>query len=197
MKKILLGLLVMIFTGLSAQQAQIELTGRQSIELDFVDYSLYGLKLKNSSSAEIEVSIISRVSNEQVRGFGLAPKSTVEEVLIESDSYARFTNLSENKALFSIVATPKVAAPVTKTDGVSFTLRNNTLKSIPLVIPSVMNPNLSPKSNSGVYLKYGQKVYLRRGVSKKLILTVDQTIREGALIDVDSLIKNVNLIRRR
>ena len=187
----------MIFTGLSAQQAQIELTGRQSIELDFVDYSLYGLKLKNSSSAEIEVSIISRVSNEQVRGFGLAPKSTVEEVLIESDSYARFTNLSENKALFSIVATPKVAAPVTKTDGVSFTLRNNTLKSIPLVIPSVMNPNLSPKSNSGVYLKYGQKVYLRRGVSKKLILTVDQTIREGALIDVDSLIKNVNLIRRR
>jgi hypothetical protein len=54
-----------------------------------------------------------------------------------------------------------------------------------------MNPNLSPKSNSGVYLKYGQKVYLRRGVSKKLILTVDQTIREGALIDVDSIIRLV------
>jgi hypothetical protein len=152
MKKILLGVLVIIFTGLSAQQAQIELTGRQSIELDFVDYSLYSLKLKNTSSAEIEVSIISRVSNEQVRGFGLAPKSTVEEVLIESDSYALFTNLSDNKALFSIVA---------------------------------------PKSNSGVYLKYGQKVYLRRGVSKKLILTVDQTIREGALIDMDSIIRLV------
>ena len=78
----------MIFTGLSAQQAQIELLGRQSIELDFVDYRFYALKLKNSSSAEIEVSIISRVSIEQVRGFGLAPKSTVEEVLIESDSYS-------------------------------------------------------------------------------------------------------------
>ena len=191
MKKILLGLLVMIFTGLSAQQAQIELIGRQSIELDFVDYPLYGLKLKNISSAEIEVSIISRVSNEQVRGFGLAPKSTVEEVLIESDSYALFTNLSDNEALCSIEATPKVAAPVTEVDGVSFTLRNNTIKSIPLIIPSVMNPNLSPKSNSGVYLKYGQKVYLRRGVSKKLILTVDETIREGALIDVDSIIRLV------
>ena len=191
MKKILLGVLVIIFTGLSAQQAQIELTGRQSIELDFVDYSLYSLKLKNTSSAEIEVSIISRVSNEQVRGFGLAPKSTVEEVLIESDSYALFTNLSDNKALFSIVATPKVVAPVTKTDGVSFTLRNSTFKSIPLIIPSVMNPNLSPKSNSGVYLKYGQQVYLRRGVSKKLILPVDETIREGALIDVDSIIRLV------
>ena len=191
MKKILFGLLVMIFTGLSAQQAQIELLGGQSLELDFVDYPLYGLKLKNSSSAEIEVSIISRVSNEQVRGFGLAPKSTVEEVLIESDSYALFTNLSDNAASFSIEATPVVATPVTKTEGVSFTLRNNTLKSIPLIIPSVMNPNLSPQSNSGVYLKYGQKVYLRRGVSKKLILTVDGTIREGALIDVDSIIRLV------
>ena len=188
MKKILIGLLVMIFTGLSAQQGQIQLLGRQSIELDFVDYRFYALKLKNSSSAEIEVSIISRVSNEQVRGFGFAPKSTVEEVLIESDSYALFTNLSDDEALFSIEASPKVAAPVTESDGVSFTLRNNTLQSIPLVIPSVMNPNLSPKSNSGVYLKYGQKVYLRRGVSKKLILTVDETIREGALIDVDSII---------
>ena len=191
MKKILIGLLVMIFTGLSAQQAQIELLGRQSIEIDFVDYRFYALKLKNSSSSEIEVSIISRVSNEQILGFGLAPKSTVEEVLIESDSYALFTNLSDNEALFSIEASPKVAAPVTESDGVSFTLRNNTLKSIPLVIPSVMNPNLSPKSNSGVYLRYGQKVYLRRGVSKKLILTVDETIREGALIDVDSIIRLV------
>ena len=191
MKKILIGLLVMIFTGLSAQQAQIELLGRQSIEIDFVDYRFYALKLKNSSSAEIEVSIISRVSNEQVRGFGFAPKSTVEEVLIESDSYALFTNLSDDEALFSIEASPKVAAPVTESDGVSFTLRNNTLKSIPLVIPSVMNPNLSPKSNSGVYLRYGQKVYLRRGVSKKLILMVDETIREGALIDVDSIIRIV------
>ena len=143
MRKILIGLLVMIFTGLSAQQAQIELLGRQSIELDFVDYRFYALKLKNSSSAEIEVSIISRVSNEQILGFGLAPKSTVEEVLIESDSYALFTNLSDNEALFSIEASPKVAAPVTESDGVSFTLRNNTLKSIPLVIPSVMNPNIS------------------------------------------------------
>ena len=191
MKKILIGLLVMIFTGLSAQQAQIQLLGRQSIELDFVDYRFYALKLKNSSSAEIDVSTISRVSNEQVRGFGFAPKSTVEEVLIESDSYALFTNLSDDEALFSIEASPKVAAPVTESDGVSFTLRNNTLQSIPLVIPSVMNPNLSPKSNSGVYLRYGQKVYLRRGVSKKLILTVDETIREGALIDVDSIIRLV------
>jgi len=42
---------------------------------------------------------------------------------------------------------------------VSFTLRNATLSSIPLEIPGVMNPNLSPMSNSGVTLEVGQKVY--------------------------------------
>jgi len=55
-----------------------------------------------------------------------------------------------------------------------------------------MNPNLSPKSNSGVYLKYGQKVYLRKGISRKLILTVDETVRERTVIDVDSIIKQVD-----
>jgi hypothetical protein len=181
----------MVFAGISAQQAQIELLGGQSIQLDFVDYELYGLRLKNHSSAEIEVSIVSKISGKQVRGFGLAPKAIVEEVIIESDSYALFTNLSDQIVSFSAEAKPKQASTIAKSDGVNFTLRNKTFKSIPLIIPTVMNPNLSPKSNSGVYLKYGQKVYLRKGVSRKLILTVDETIREGAVIDVDSIIKQV------
>ena len=48
---------------------------------------------------------------------------------------------------------------VGSTWAVPFTLRNNSLKSIPLKIPGVMNPNLSPMSNSGVDLAEGQKVY--------------------------------------
>ena len=191
MKKILFGLLVMVFAGISAQKAQNELLGGQSFQLDFVDYELYVLRLKNHSSAEIEASIVSKISGKQVRGFGLAPKATVEEVIIESDSYALFTNLSDQTVSFSAEAKPKQASPIAKSDGVNFTLRNKTSKSIPLIIPTVMNPNLSPKSNSRVYLKYGQKVYLRKGVSRKLILTVDETIREGAVIDVDSIIKQV------
>ena len=182
----------MIFARTSAQQAQIELIGGQSIQLGFVDYKIYGLRLKNHSSAEIKVSIVSKISGKQVRGFGLAPKATVEAVIIESDSYALFTNLSDQTVSFSAEAKPKQASPIAKSDGVNFTLRNNTFNSIPLIIPTVMNPNLSPKSNSGVYLKYGQKVYLRKGISRKLILTVDETIREGTVIDVDSIIKQVD-----
>jgi len=109
MKKILFGLLVMVFAGISAQKAQIELLGGQSFQLDFVDYELYGLRLKNHSSAEIEASIVSKISGKQARGFGLAPKATVEEVIIESDSYALFTNLSDQTVSFSAEAKPKQA----------------------------------------------------------------------------------------
>ena len=189
MRKIFAGFLVLIVSGLSAQQAQIELLKGQSVQLDFVDYERYGLKLKNNSSAEIEVSIMSRITEKQLRGFGLSPKATVQEVVVESDSYALFKNLSDSTATFLVEASPKTNESVSVKDGVGFTLRNTTLKSIPLIIPSVMNPNLSPKSNSRVYLRYGQQVFLNKGMSRKLLLTVDETIREGALIDVDSIIR--------
>ena len=189
MRKLFAGFLVLIVSGLSAQQAQIELLKGQSVQLDFVDYELYGLKLKNNSSAEIEVSIMSRITEKQLRGFGLSPKATVQEVVVESDSYALFKNLSDSTATFLVEASPKTNESVSVKDGVGFTLRNTTLKSIPLIIPSVMNPNLSPKSNSRVYLRYGQQVFLNKGMNRKLLLTVDETIREGALIDVDSIIR--------
>ncbi|MFY8214091.1 MAG: hypothetical protein ACOVKJ_06505 [Flavobacterium sp.] len=37
------------------------------------------------------------------------------------------------------------------------TFHNGSFSSIPLVIPGVMNPNLSPLSNSGISLDVGQK----------------------------------------
>jgi hypothetical protein len=45
--------------------------------------------------------------------------------------------------------------------GIPFTLRNNGLKAVPLEIPGVMNPNLSPLSNSGVDLAVGQQIFFR------------------------------------
>lgn len=43
---------------------------------------------------------------------------------------------------------------------IPMTFHNGSLKSIPLQIPGVMNPNLSPLSDSGVTLEVGQKVLL-------------------------------------
>ena len=42
---------------------------------------------------------------------------------------------------------------------IPMTFHNGSFSSIPLIIPGVMNPNLSHKSNSGVSLDVGQKVY--------------------------------------
>ena len=71
---------------------------------------------------------------------------------------------------------------------VSFTLRNNSLKSIPLKIPGVMNPNLSPMSNSGVGLKVGQKIFCQIEGKKVLLLTVTEDLKDQTL-KVDELIR--------
>ncbi len=76
----------------------------------------------------------------------------------------------------------------TPKDYASFTLRNNSAKSIPLNIPSVMNPNLSPFSNSGVSLKIGQEIFFYENKKKYLLLTVTPDL-EGDTLFVNDLIK--------
>jgi hypothetical protein len=71
---------------------------------------------------------------------------------------------------------------------VSFDLLNKSLTSIPLKIPGVMNPNLSPMSRSGVSLKVGQKIFFSYKGKKRILLVVDTSL-EGQQVVVDQLIK--------
>jgi len=71
---------------------------------------------------------------------------------------------------------------------VPFTLRNTSMNSISLWIPGVMNPNLSPVSNSGVDLKPGQKIYFKHRGKKYLLLEVSEKQRDQTL-NVPKLIK--------
>ena len=71
---------------------------------------------------------------------------------------------------------------------VSFYLTNESLKSIPLIIPDVMNPNLSPKSSSGVTLRMGQKIYFKKKLKRYLLLEVTDAIADGQQIEVSQLI---------
>jgi len=64
---------------------------------------------------------------------------------------------------------------------VNFTLKNPTAKSIPLWIPSVMNPNLSPFSTSGVTLRIGQKIYFKHKLRKRLLLEVTDDLDKKKL----------------
>lgn len=72
--------------------------------------------------------------------------------------------------------------------GISFTLRNESLQSIPLEIPGVMNPNLSPMSNSGVTLAEGQEIYFKDGRKRYLLLEVSAEL-EGDTLIVHELIE--------
>lgn len=75
---------------------------------------------------------------------------------------------------------------------IRMTFHNGSLKSIPLVIPGVMNPNLSPLSNSGISLDVGQKIYFfpnGKRKSKALLFEVDIAFKQDTIIEIDELIK--------
>jgi hypothetical protein len=80
-------------------------------------------------------------------------------------------------------------------NSVHLTFHNGSFKSIPLLIPGVMNPNLSPLSNSGLELAYGQEVYyFMKGDKRKktLLFTVDERFHEGEILEIDELIKQTH-----
>jgi len=68
-----------------------------------------------------------------------------------------------------------------ETFAVPFTLRNNSLKSIPLEIPGVMNPNLSPMSKSMVDLCVGQEIFFDYNGERTLLLTVTEDLKNQKL----------------
>lgn len=85
---------------------------------------------------------------------------------------------------------------ITKAQNISMTFHNGSFRSIPLIIPGVMNPNLSPKSNSNVSLEVGQKVYfLTNGKrnSKALLFIVDTTFKKDTVLQIDEIIERRKL----
>jgi hypothetical protein len=77
---------------------------------------------------------------------------------------------------------------------VPFLLQNKSSHKISLVIPGVMNPNLSPISNSSVDLAVGQQIFFYHGNKKNgkgkqyLLLEVSEELRDQKL-DVSKLIQ--------
>jgi hypothetical protein len=64
---------------------------------------------------------------------------------------------------------------------------NRSEVTIPLEIPGVMNPNLSPKSKSGVTLERGQKVFFRMNGRRELLLEITDE-QDGQVVIVDALV---------
>lgn len=198
MKTVLTLALLAVLAPASATATKAEIDAGQSIEIQYDDAFDHSTTIVNRSGAEIEIAVFDLTSGAQIRGFGLNARAKAT-VTVEQTAKLVITNPSDKKAkldLDTYMLTPKVEATSSEenhesdeTRYISFTLRNSSAKSIPLQIPGVMNPNLSPFSNSGVSLEIGQEVIYKTKGRKWTILKVSDAIKDGDVIDVAKLIK--------
>lgn len=173
-------------------QSIVEIPADSRVTIGYPDSEDAALALKNKSSQGIDVATVNKVSGVQISGFGLGPfgKATVAVGPLD---LLELRNTSDEAVRLSYEITKAVKNEVSEDERyISFTLRNETLKSIPLVIPGVMNPNLSPQSNSGVRLKIGQEIKYKKGGRARLLLVVDHSIKEGDVLLVGERIAQVN-----
>ncbi len=193
MRKTVIGILAVVAFGqfICAQKSNLEIPAGASLELDYPSYEHYELQLKGKLGKGIEVQVLDKTTGAFVRGFGLGPLGKVE-VMVEKNSKIVFTNTGNRMAGLSIKIREMDQQELvidTSTKRISFTLRNNSNKPIPLLIPNVMNPNLSPNSSSGVDLEMGQKLLFRNRGKKYVLFTVDESIKDGSIIDVSELLE--------
>ena len=138
-----------------------------------------------SKFQDIDVAVMDS-NNQQIRGFGLVGGSkavifvgTNERLLVKTDKQTRIR--IKPKALEKKVTDNSTYIPLK--------LVNGSAQSIPLVIPGVMNPNLSPFSKSGVELKVGQRIFVKQGLTKKEIFQVLPNTTANSEIQIHKLLK--------
>ena len=99
--------------------------------------------LQNCSLTTLDIKVVSNKGDEKVRSFGLGATAK-ERVMVEKTHLLLSNNGSQTiKLSVSIVEAERSKQPK-KPLYKSFTLENKSAKSISLIRPNVMNPNLSP-----------------------------------------------------
>ncbi|MEM9833887.1 MAG: hypothetical protein AAF944_24870 [Bacteroidota bacterium] len=189
MKYLTVGLVGILLTACSTTQMVINVPANGTMELDYPMYDVYNVGLKNKSLTGLEVAVLAKETDEQVRGFGLGTKGKVD-VLVERENKLVFSNSSNANIKLGVTVNEKDRSVFEKEgEYISFTLQNTSAKSIPLIIPTVMNPNLSPFSKSGVDLKMGQEILFKEKGKRFVLLTVDESIEDSDVINVPELLR--------
>lgn len=181
-------MITLSFGSCGMNRTTVSIPAKQNIVLDYPDYSLYSAQIKNQTFKPIEVKVWSKEDDTTIRGFGLSGLGNAK-VMVEKENQLVLVNGGEKnvKIKLKIKAERPKVAEIASTY-VSFILENTSNESIPLWIPNVMNPNLSPNSKSAVELKYGQKIFFRNGMKKHLLLEVDEKLAQKTVIDVVQLL---------
>ena len=187
--KFLATLALVLFSIIGHPQTNLTISPNQSLQLNYPTIEDLAIEIKNLSNQPLDIATIQTVSGEQLSGFGLAPKGRAT-IAVPSLALLQISNNSPVKAEIAINPISLPALEENPEDlYISFTLRNETAQSIPLIIPGVMNPNLSPFSNSGVRLKLGQQINFRQGLKTYTLLTVSPDTEEGAVLEIGALLK--------
>lgn len=174
---------------LATNEKTITISPLESIQLNYIEFKDFDVEIQNKSFETIEVAVIDTVLGEKIKGFGLNARGNAV-VSVAEGSLLQLTNPTTKTIKITIDFVEKKENNILNNNQyVSFTLVNSSAKSIPLIIPNVMNPNLSPFSESGVSLAIGQKIFFKNNGKKELLLQVDATIQEGMKLDVAKLIK--------
>jgi hypothetical protein len=185
-------LLSITFSLVAFGQSTVEIPSGGRVQIGYPDQEDLAIELRNKSGKALEVATVNKVSGEKISGFGLGPMGKATVAVAEL-GLLEISNPSSKDVSIGYSITEAKPVIVAKEDVyINFTLRNETMKSIPLIIPGVMNPNLSPKSNSGVSLKIGQEVKYRKGGRTRVLFVVDESISEGDVVMVGELLAQAN-----
>jgi len=185
-------LLSITFSLVAFGQSTVEIPSGGRVQIGYPDQEDLAIELRNKSGKALEVATVNKVSGEKISGFGLGPMGKATVAVAEL-GLLEISNPSSKDVSIGYSITEAKPVIVAKEDVyINFTLRNETMKSIPLIIPGVMNPNLSPKSNSGVSLKIGQEVKYRKGGRTRVLFVVNESISEGDVVMVGELLAQVN-----
>ncbi len=192
MKKVVVMMAILLAGFQTAAKEKVDIPARKSVELTYSEFANYDVKIINKSGKQVNVSVLNPDSRKQVSGFGLGPMGKAV-LFVAEGNILKLKNTSSQDISITLDFVERKPKPEAsnKMETVNFTLHNSSLKSISLIIPGVMKPNLSPMSNSGVSLEMGQKIYYKKGMSKVLVLTVDENIKDGDKIDMAKCIKNI------
>ena len=179
-------LLALLVSSPLLAQSTLTVPAQDRLQIRYPDRENLSVQLQNKSNKTINVSTVHAVSGTQISGFGLGARANAT-VGVGALGMLQIENPhSVDVEVYYTITESEPQKEETETY-ISFTLRNETLKSIPLIIPGVMNPNLSPRSNSGVRLKVGQEINYRKGGRTRTLLTVDERIEEGDTVLVGAL----------
>ena len=184
------GTLVQAQTKKQLPKSTLVIPPKQIVRIDYPFMKGFSVKLWNKSKFELGVSAREHQSDSLYKGFGI-DHSAFATLSVEENQYLQLENrfiapLKVEYTLFKSGSGKKKRTVATRT--VAFYLVNSTAQTLPILIPGIMNPKLTPFSQSGVELPWGQKIYLKTPGEKLLLLTVTDSIPKGAGIDVADLI---------